>query len=57
MCTTVMNMTGLEENRCTGCGTCLNVCTRGAISMHRDQEGFLFSIVDDESLLTYAQTG
>ena len=27
---------------CTGCGACANICTKDAISMGEDKEGFLW---------------
>ena len=35
------------SNRCTGCSACFNRCPAGAISMQRDEEGFLYPHVDD----------
>lgn len=33
-------------DRCTGCGSCYSVCTRHAIKMKPDSEGFLQPVVD-----------
>lgn len=35
-----------NKNLCTGCGACVQVCSRHAISMQKDEEGFLFPDVD-----------
>ncbi|MBR1409392.1 MAG: Coenzyme F420 hydrogenase/dehydrogenase, beta subunit C-terminal domain [Clostridia bacterium] len=31
---------------CTGCGACVSVCPKGAVSMKPDREGFLYPAVD-----------
>lgn len=31
---------------CTGCGACYNACSKGAITMQQDDEGFLFPVID-----------
>lgn len=33
---------------CTGCSACINVCTRSAISMKEDEEGFLYPVIDTD---------
>lgn len=33
---------------CFGCGACASVCTRGAIAMKPDVEGFLYPVINDE---------
>lgn len=35
--------------RCTGCTACQNICPKGAISMARDLEGFLYPAVDPDA--------
>lgn len=35
-----------DKNACTGCGACMSVCPKGAISMRADEEGFLYPLVD-----------
>lgn len=35
-----------EKNLCTGCGGCAAVCSRNAITMKSDQEGFLYPVVN-----------
>ena len=42
---------GVDENLCTGCGNCVEICTFGAISMHR-QNGLLHSSRIDPLLCT-----
>lgn len=44
----VNNIAILKENECTGCGSCLNVCPVGAISMLENSEGFLYPQIDEE---------
>ncbi len=40
-----------ERRRCTGCAACYNACPAGAISMQRDEEGFLYPKVDNDRCL------
>lgn len=35
-----------NKSECFGCGACSAVCKTGAITMHRDEEGFLYPTVD-----------
>lgn len=37
-----------NHNNCTGCGACLNICHKGAISMSEDEYGFVFPSIDKE---------
>lgn len=37
-----------DEDKCTGCTACLNVCSRKAIRMQEDKEGFLHPDIDQE---------
>ncbi len=43
MRTTVLQSSPL---RCTGCGACVSVCPKQAISMQMNEEGFLYPVVD-----------
>ncbi|MDD5429600.1 MAG: Coenzyme F420 hydrogenase/dehydrogenase, beta subunit C-terminal domain [Candidatus Omnitrophica bacterium] len=36
-----------EKEKCTGCGSCYNVCPVNAISMKEDREGFLRPAIDE----------
>lgn len=36
-----------EKSECCGCGACLNICPRNAISMVEDECGFLYPEIDD----------
>lgn len=36
----------ISNEKCTGCGACLNICPSNAITMDYDSEGFLFPFVD-----------
>lgn len=38
----------LDKTLCTGCGACANVCTRNAIRMAEDEEGFLYPNIDKD---------
>ena len=35
-----------NKNECTGCGACVSICPKSAISMKPDAEGFLYPSVD-----------
>lgn len=35
-----------DELVCCGCGACVSVCTRGAVSMKADRYGFLYPQID-----------
>lgn len=36
-----------EMNQCTGCGACMAACPVGAISMERNEKGFLYPSIDE----------
>ena len=38
----------LEYDFCTGCGACLNVCPKKAISPHLDNEGFEMPFINQD---------
>ncbi len=38
-----------NKEDCCACGACLNACPKGAISMTRDENGFLYPTIDSES--------
>ncbi len=35
-----------NKAECTGCGACVSICPKGAITMCPDEEGFLYPVVD-----------
>ena len=37
-----------SKDKCCGCGACMNVCQRHAISMQEDEYGFLYPQIDEE---------
>ena len=41
-----MNTVLIDMKKCTGCRACEHICTSGAITMSRDEEGFLFPQID-----------
>ncbi|MBP7434940.1 MAG: Coenzyme F420 hydrogenase/dehydrogenase, beta subunit C-terminal domain [Bacteroidales bacterium] len=43
-----MNKVICDNDICTGCGVCYNVCPVKCITMEYDEEGFLFPIVNEE---------
>lgn len=42
--------TGIKET-CSGCGTCVQLCKKDALSMQPDSEGFLFPVVDESKCI------
>lgn len=36
-----------EKNQCCGCGACQQRCPKSCITLHEDQEGFLYPVVDE----------
>lgn len=37
-----------EKNTCCGCTACMNVCPKHAIIMEKDEEGFLYPVINQE---------
>lgn len=37
----------IEENECTGCGACYNICPTKSISMKKNEQGFLYPCIDE----------
>lgn len=37
----------LSKEKCCGCTACYSICTRGAISMKRDEQGFSYPEIDE----------
>ena len=35
-----------DKRECTGCGACVSICPKGAITMRPDEEGFSYPVVD-----------
>ena len=40
-----------DKKYCCACGACLNVCTKQAISMQKDEYGFLYPQIDKEKCI------
>lgn len=40
-----------EKKDCCGCGACKNICQKNAISMHNDEYGFSYPIIDNEKCI------
>ncbi len=40
-------MKRIENNECVGCGECAFICPVNCISMHEDEEGFVYPAVDE----------
>lgn len=36
-----------KKNECCGCGACMAICPRNAITMLEDSEGFLYPVIDE----------
>lgn len=41
----------LDKTKCTGCTACEESCPKQAIYMHKDEEGFLYPIIDYEKCI------
>ena len=37
-----------DKTKCCGCGACIQVCPKRAITMQADSEGFLYPVVNDK---------
>lgn len=40
-----------EKNNCCGCGACVNICPKNAISLFEDESGFLYPKIDKEKCI------
>lgn len=45
-----MTIFELENNKCTGCQLCYNICPVGAIMMQENEEGYLHPIINDKCI-------
>lgn len=43
-----MNLATIDK--CTGCSACANACSRDAITMEPDSEGFLRPMIDEKKM-------
>ena len=41
-----------NKMECTGCGACVSVCPKHAITMQPDEEGFLYPVVDQKACIS-----
>lgn len=39
------------DSNCCGCGACLNICPKGAISMKKDKAGFIYPCIDKDKCI------
>lgn len=46
-----VTINSLKKSRCTGCTACYNVCPVNAISLSRDGQGFVISVIDSEKCI------
>ncbi len=37
-----------NKSDCCGCGACMNICPKGAITMQEDEFGYVYPVIDDE---------
>lgn len=44
----MINISGMNRSKCSGCCACVNVCPKLCISMELDQEGFYYPVVDEQ---------
>ena len=40
-----------EKEECCGCSACKSICLQGAISIKRDEMGFLYPIIDERKCI------
>lgn len=40
-----------EKEECCGCSACKSICPQGAISMKRDEMGFLYLLIDERKCI------
>ena len=40
-----------NENKCTGCGACYNICPKGAITIKGDKQGFYKPFIDEDKCI------
>lgn len=43
-----MNVSDISKENCCGCTACMAICPVNAIKMHRDEQGFLYPVVDEK---------
>lgn len=41
----------LEKNKCTGCTACASICPKNAITMQKDNEGFMNPVIDQNKCI------
>ena len=42
---------GKDAASCYGCRACMQICTKGAISLQPDEEGFLYPSLDESKCI------
>lgn len=40
-----------DKTLCTGCGACVQVCSHRALSIQKDEEGFIFPVIDQTACI------
>lgn len=40
-----------DKKECCGCGACMNVCPKNAITMQEDEFGFVYPIIDNDKCI------
>ncbi|MBO4707555.1 MAG: Coenzyme F420 hydrogenase/dehydrogenase, beta subunit C-terminal domain [Elusimicrobiaceae bacterium] len=41
----------IGKEKCCGCGACVQICPKNAITMRADNEGFLYPVIDDKKCI------
>lgn len=41
----------IEKSKCSGCHSCMNICSKNCISMDEDEEGFRYPVIDKEKCI------
>ena len=44
-----------NKEDCCGCGACLNICPKQAITMKEDECGFIYPVIDEEKCIRCGQ--
>ena len=44
-----------KREDCCGCGACLNICPKQAITMQEDEFGFIYPVIDEDRCIRCGQ--
>lgn len=46
-----MYFDSFKKNECSGCTACMSACPKSAITMHEDDEGFLYPVINEDTCI------